>query len=299
MRAPLPPRHAARRGAQALVTGLLCVAHLGAPPTARAQQGDAPAISPAELANKHYAMAVQLYSQGRYRESTQEFDKAIALQPLPAFYCNRALPLLKLDEHKRAVESLRACRDTFDGADADRAKIDAQLLGVEAAALRVQAQARSQAQRIALGPATKVTPDPNPIKRPPPSPSKVPYVFIALGGASLASGLTLDLLSSDLRDDFERESQGGAGTSPQRYESLRQDLKGRRTVFYALSGAGVLLTTVGVILLATGGEDAPPAKDKPPAGKPEATPAPATKPAAMIAPALGPGQAGVQVLMRW
>lgn len=278
------------------LTTLILPATLHAQGAANASPADAAAPSTTEQANKHYTMAVQLYSQGRYRESVLEFDKAIALQPLPAFYCNRAVPLLKLSEHKQAVESLRACRDTFKGGDADRAKIDAQLQGVEVSALRVQAQARSQAQRIALGPANKLTPtpDPDPIKRPPPPTSKVPYVFIALGGASLASGLTLDLLSSDLRDDFERESLGGPGTSPQRYESLRQDIKGRRTIFYSLTGAGVLLTTVGVILLATSGEPTPPPADKTPAPK-----ADKATPNAQITPALGPSQAGVQVLWRW
>lgn len=215
---------------------------LGSVPLAAQESTD-----PARRADIHYQTAVRLFGEGRYREALDEFDKAIAIQELPVFHCNRALVLLKLQETEEAVRSLRVCRDGFEGQE-EYASIDAELKGVSAYQYTLRPQAITVARDIASGELEA----PEAAK---PAPgwdlADFGYLTTGLGAALLASALTIDLTSGSLTDDFKQESEGGPGTSTQRYNELRDQVEVRQDVFTILliSGAAVTATGIGMVVL--------------------------------------------------
>lgn len=190
-------------------------------------------------AEQHYQTAVVLLSEGRYLEALSEFDAAIALSPQAVFYCNRALVLVKLDETAEAVKSLRSCRDMFEGDESELAQIDAQYLGLVAYDDIVRPHALTVARDIATGPVPVAGQDA------PWNISDVGLITMGVGAALLASAATVDLMSAQLKDDFIAQSEGGAGTSEERYDALKSDLEFRQNLFWGLGGAGALLLVAG------------------------------------------------------
>lgn len=199
-----------------------------------------------DAAELRYQAAVRLFGEGRYRESLAEFDAAIALDPQSVFFCNKALVELKLQETGQAVASLRECRQRFEGDDAELALIDAQLLGVTTFHDVVRIRAMTVARDIAAGPVAL-----NPVDGEPNTwdMGDTGFVFLGVSAALIASAITVDILSEDLKSDFLRESDGGPGTSLARYEELRDDLKFRQTIFYGLGIGGAASAAAGVVLL--------------------------------------------------
>ncbi|MEZ4460630.1 MAG: hypothetical protein R3E66_13060 [bacterium] len=195
-------------------------------------------------AEQHYQTAVVLLSEGRFLEALNEFDAAIALSPQAIFYCNRALALVKLKETTQAVQSLKSCRDNFEGDAAELAQIDAQYLGVAAFDQVIRPHSMTIAQDIASGPIVRPSQDDDW------NLGDFGLISMGVGAAFLASAVTLDLLSADLHDSFIAESEGGAGTSQARYDELKSDLEFRQTVFWSLAGAGTLFVVVGGGLVA-------------------------------------------------
>lgn len=199
-----------------------------------------------DAAELRYQAAVRLFGEGRYRESLAEFDAAIALDPQSVFFCNKALVELKLQETGRALESLRECRQRFEGDENELASIDAQLLGVSTYHEVVRIRAMTVARDIAAGPVAlnPIDGDPNAWDM-----GDTGFVFLGLSAALVASAITVDILSADLKSDFLRESEGGPGTSLERYEVLRDDLSFRQTIFYSLGIGGAASAAAGVVLL--------------------------------------------------
>ncbi len=202
-----------------------------------------------DTAEQHYQAAASLFGEGRYREALDEFDAAIAISPEPVFYCNRAVVLVKLREPVAAVESMQVCRNTFEGSDEELAQIDAQTLAMETFVSTVRSRSSEVARDIAAGPVV--------VEGPAPAPAddswdlaSTGYVTLAIGLAVLGGALTLDLLSADLRDEFIAQSEGGSGTSRERYDELKADYDQRQLIFYGLAAGGAVLTVAGGILVA-------------------------------------------------
>lgn len=190
-------------------------------------------------AEQHYQTAVVLLSEGRYLEALAEFDAAIDLSPQAIFYCNRALVLVKLDETREAMQSLKNCRDLYEGDETELAQIDAQYLGLAAYEEIVRPHARTVARDIATGPVGSNA------SEAPWNLSDFGLITMGVGAALLASAATVDLLSADLKQDFIDESKGGPETSRARYDELKADLGLRQNLFWGLGGAGAVLLVAG------------------------------------------------------
>lgn len=202
------------------------------------------AQSNAEL---RYQEAVRLFGEGRYRESLHAFNEAIELDPQSVFYCNRALVELKLQETAQAAASFRACRDSFEGDEAELASIEAQLKGVEMYEFHLRPRSITVARDIAAGPVQLQQPVEVSTGW---DVGDTGFVFLGASAALFASALTLDLLSADLKEDFQTQSQGGMGTSEARYTELKTELETRQTVFFTLGalGAGAALVGGGLLI---------------------------------------------------
>lgn len=205
---------------------------LAAPSPALAQQQDA---------EGHYQSAVRLLGEGRYRESLQEFDAAIAITPNPIFYCNRAVALIQLKELDAALDSLQTCRDTFEGDDQALAQIDAQLKALSLLVREVRPNATKNAITIATLPRATNTPAKGGW-----SAADTGYIGLGIGAALLGSAATLDLLSADLVTDFKDAS---TGTDRARYDAARADLAQRQRIFWGLTIGGSVLAATGAGLI--------------------------------------------------
>lgn len=222
------------------IVGLALLFAAMSPAIASAQQDP---HDPRNAAEAHYQAAVRLFGEGRYREALDEFDVAIELSPEPVFYCNRAVVLIKLEESLEALQSLETCRDTFAGDPVELAQIDAQASGVGAFVRHVGPSATRVAQRVASE-GVSVAPRDDGWGL-----SDVGYLSLGAGAAVLASAATLDLLSEDLRADFEAEASGEAGTSYVRYRELRDEFETRQAIFAWLTIGGLALAITGVSLV--------------------------------------------------
>lgn len=218
--------------------------------TAAAQEsGNTASTSNAQQADKHYGEAVRLFGEGRYREAIEEFNQAIALAEEPVFFCNRGIALIKLNEWNAALSDLKTCQSTFRGSPAEVAQIDAQYKGLRAFVRGVRPRAMEVARDIAAGDITPKVVEVT-TKQSPWNIELAGHLSLGTGAALLTAAVTLDYLSGALRDDFVAESEGGAGTSPERYRQLRDELETRQDVFTALTISGATLAVTGVSVLA-------------------------------------------------
>jgi tetratricopeptide (TPR) repeat protein len=199
--------------------------------------------SSAQQAEDHYQSAAKLFGEGRYREALEEFDAAIAIAPEAIFFCNRAVVLIKLQEFDAALDSMRTCRDTFEGDPRELAQIDAQLNALTLYVRHLQRNAAATATTIATRP--KSAPG-----TPPPKPgwgaSDTGYLVLGVGAALLGSAATLDLLSADLVQDYR---DAATGPDPARYAQLKQDLSQRQRVFWGLTIGGSILAATGASIV--------------------------------------------------
>ena len=235
-------------------------------------------------AQSYYNQAITLFGQGRHREAVVAFDKAIQINPVPVYYCNKAIAQLKLNQLGDAIKSTTTCRDTFKGDKQELAKIDARLKAFQAVAEHTRANGRLTAQSIALKSKVKKTvivPPAKPIVDDSWNASDWGYISVALGGALLASALTLDWLSADAVDTLKTQSQGG---NKQDYDDARATIEQRKPLFWGLTIGGSLLSALGVGLITYHylGQDT----------EPQATPSAQGK--TIIAPVVGPDQLGLQ-----
>jgi hypothetical protein len=200
-------------------------------------------------ADRHYGEAVRLFGEGRYREAIEEFDRAIAISEEPVFFCNRGIALIKLNEWDSALDDMRTCRTTFEGAPAEVAQIDAQYKGLRTFVRGVRPRAVEVARDIAAG---NVSPNvvEVPERQSPWNLELAGHLSLGTGAVLLTAAVTLDYLSADLRDDFVAQSEGGPGTSPRRYQDLRSELETRQTVFTGLTISGAALSVTGISILA-------------------------------------------------
>lgn len=235
-------------------------------------------------AQSYYNQAITLFGQGRHREAVIAFDKAIQLNPVPVYYCNKAIAQLKLNQLGDAIKSTTTCRDTFKGDQQELAKIDARLKAFKTVADHTRANSRLTAQSIALKSKVKktvITPPAKPIVDDSWNASDWGYISIAIGGALLASALTLDWLSADAVDTLKTQSKSG---NKQDYDEARATIEQRQPLFWGLTIGGSLLSALGVGLITYHylGQDT----------DPQATPSNQNK--TVIAPIVGPDQLGVQ-----
>ncbi|RVU42609.1 hypothetical protein EA187_15590 [Lujinxingia sediminis] len=235
------PIRAHRLAAAAVAAGLL----MGALPAA-AQQGGGDPHDAAQNAEVHYQIAMRLFNEGRYRESVEEFDQALALLDDPIFWCNRAVPLVKLAEMAQAGESLARCRDGFDPQSDDYAQVDAQLRGLTLVARGVEPRARSVAQMAGPRP-LEMAPVALPEAQEGSGRRVAGWALAGAGVGLLASAWVLDLRSATVVHALAEASAQGA--SRERYDALRSEVALRQRVFWSLAGAGAAATLVGGGLL--------------------------------------------------
>lgn len=199
--------------------------------------------SPKADAEAHYQTAVRLFGEGRYREALDEFDAAIELSPESIFYCNRAIVLIQLTEIESALDSLETCQNTFTGDPTDLAAIDAQRLGVERVVRHVRPGVLDTVSMINAPLEAPVVEDDRWTR------ASTGFVLLAAGGALLASAATLDVLSGDIRERFESESQGPRGSTEEDYTAARNAYVARQRIWIGLTGAGALAVVSGAVLV--------------------------------------------------
>jgi len=211
-----------------------------------AQQGEGDPHDSDQNAEVHYQIAMRLFNEGRYRESVEEFDRALSLLDDPIFWCNRAVPLMKLAEMEQARESLTHCRDGFELASEDYAQVDAQLAALTVAVRQVEPVARGVAQiagqrPLEVAPVLVETPEEGGGRR------VAGWALAGAGVGLLASAWVIDLRSAGVVQELVSASEEGA--SRQRYDALRSEVALRQRVVWSLAGAGAAATLVGGGLL--------------------------------------------------
>jgi tetratricopeptide (TPR) repeat protein len=216
------------------------------------QQPDPDADAEREArADAYYQEAVRMMNSGRYREAVEEFTSALELSPSPVLYCNRGIAYIKLAEWQDALGDLKTCRDQYETNEAEMAQIDAQYQGVRTMVRTLRPRAIEVARDLAAGDIEpeKVT-EVKVVEKDAPFDSEfIGHLATGTGAVLWTAAFTLDFLSKDLRDDFVAESQGGPGTSPERYRELKRELRTRKRVFIGLGIAGSALALTGVSLL--------------------------------------------------
>lgn len=225
---------------RALLCALLLMCFIGTSSNAYAQDN-------ASRGQSFYSQAISLYSKSRYKEAVKAFDQAIEADPLPLYYCNKAVALTKLKEFGKAVETITICRDNFKGPPEELAKIDARLKGLRAVTINLSTSAQASAQNIDARVRRDAT------IKPPPFPAQDSWgaqdyglVSMGLGGALLTGALVLDMASKSTVEDFEN------APNKAEFDEKKEDLTLRRNIFYALGGAGTLFTLTGIGLFAYG-----------------------------------------------
>lgn len=213
---------------------------------AAAQQGGGDPHDAAQNAEVHYQIAMRLFNEGRYRESVDEFDRALALLDDPIFWCNRAVPLVKLAELEQAGESLRRCRDGFAPQSEDYAQVDAQLRGLTLVSREVEPQARGVAQLAGRRP-LELAPVAPAVDQEGAGRRVAGWALAGAGVGLLASAWVIDLRSAPVVGELAEASAQGA--SRERYDALRSDVAYRQRVFWSLAGVGAAATLAGGGLL--------------------------------------------------
>ena len=213
--------------------------------------------APEEKADAFYLQAIQLFNEGRYQEALENFDRAIALNPVAVFFCNRGTVLMKLDERAEALVSMESCLSRFEVTDeesaAEKAQIDA-----EVGALRLVVRGLVPASaRVATNIATK-----------PEGEDRTKIVIVepidegvdmwavgawgaaGVAGASLLGALVLDLVTQPVIEDFKRTAE--AGDNRERYDALRGAIDQRKVVIGALVVAGSVSAIASGVLFWAG-----------------------------------------------
>jgi hypothetical protein len=131
------------------------------------------------------------------------------------------------------------------------AQIDAQYQGVRAMVRTLRPRAIEVARDVAAGDIEpeKVTEVKVVEGNKPFDSETLGHLATGTGAVLWTAALTLDFLSKDVREDFVAESRGGPGTSQQRYDELRREVRNRQRVFIGLGVAGSALTLTGISLL--------------------------------------------------
>ncbi len=204
-----------------------------------------------EAAEYYYRMAVQFYGQGRYRESVDEFARALELHDDPVMHCNRAAPLIKLEELRAARRSLERCRDGLPAGSDDQAQVDAQAEALRVIAEVVRPQSVELAREIDRGPlpvmvAPPIDPEPPVEARSTGRLGVTGLITFGVGAGLGTAAAVIDVRSAAVVDEFLRQQQGGEGTSEAQYQEARREVEFRQRVFWSLAGTGLGLATVGL-----------------------------------------------------
>lgn len=242
-------------------------------------QAVAQAPEPMTNAEQHSKRGVELYAEGKLPEAVAEMLKAYELAPAPGLLYNIARIYQKMGQRDLAITYLKRFV-TQPGADPDR--VQKALKHLEELNRnpfnppRLEAPpAESQPAAAPQAPEAQVTPSPTVVVTADSGrDDTLAWVTLASGGAALIAGGVLGGLAlssaADLSDpalDYDAKADAQAAS---RGLALGADIS---------IGVGVAAATLGLVLLLTGGDDAP---------------AQAT-----VTPTLGPEQAGVQLMVRF
>jgi tetratricopeptide (TPR) repeat protein len=246
-------------------------------------QAAAQAPEPTTNAEQHSKRGVELYAEGKLPEAVAEMLKAYELAPAPGLLYNIARIYQKMGQRDLAITYLKRFV-TQPGADPDR--VQKALKHLEELNRTPFNPPRLEAPPAESEPAAKpqVAESPTPQGATPSSTvvaatdsgrdDTLAWVTLASGGAALIAGGVLGGLAlssaADLSDpalDYDAKADAQAAS---RGLALGADIS---------IGVGIAAATLGLVLLLTGGDDAP---------------AQAT-----VTPTLGPEQAGVQLMVRF
>lgn len=205
------------------------------------------------------------YDQGRFEQAVASYLKAYRQSPSAGYLYNVAVIYdRKLNESALAIDFYRRyiVADDADPAAVERATARIKALKSTAVAEPVPAEpAPAPASRPAPSAEPAATADASPAGESGTSGRKIAaYTMLGIGGAALVGGVALGVLAASAEDKYAKAETVGDKKNMQslgRSEALAGDL---------LMGGGVALAGVGLVLLLTGGGDAP-----------KATPAPAAE----------------------
>lgn len=229
----------------------------------------------AEDAEAHYRMAIQLFGEGRYRESVQEFDRVLELHEDPVVHCNRAIPLIELGRLAEAHTSLAACRDGYPEGSQDRGEVAAELEALEVTLDAIRPATMEVIDDVIAAEAVETRPEddgddedesdvaePEEVVEPPAPAVEEPAVSddetglswaritaLVAGGVGLGMGgaaAVVDWQSADLVEEYRQESQGTSGTSAARHTELRDRIETRQRLFWGLAGGGAAAIVTGI-----------------------------------------------------
>ena len=225
------------------------------------EEAGADELEAMEAAEAHYQMAVQLYGQGRYRESVEEFDKVLELHDDPIVHCNRAVPLIEIGRLAEARTSLVACREGYPEESADYREVTAEIEALTVTLDVVEPRARDVAESVAGADDDGDEAQPVVLEPPPVDEadgggaSTVQMMGLVLLGTGIGLGgaaAVVDWRSADMVEEYRQQSLGGEGTSAQRHAELRGQIETRQRIFWGLAITGGAAATVGLGLSAWG-----------------------------------------------
>ena len=248
---------------------------------AQATLAQEPAATPETEASaeEHSRRGVEFYAEGKLPEAVREMLKAYELAPEPGLLYNIARIYQKMGQRDLATPYLKEFV-TQPGADPDTVQKALQHLE----ALK-RAPAASMPRAVPPPPAPEPEPTPEPAPAPTePGPAPAPaesssidllgWITLGTGGATLiVAGVLggLALSADGVVNDLNADTADRA--------AAQQDVEDFGLGADICIGVGVAAAAAGlVMLLVNAGEDAP---------------------AAALAPTLGPGRAGVQLMVRF
>lgn len=150
---------------------------------------------PDDEARRLYVEGEAHYAAGRYRDAAASFERAYELSRRPALLFNLGNAYERLGDLKRAADYLR---DYLNSPGARGTELVRQRI------VRLEATHAAQERERAERQAQRATAQPQPQAEPANKPSALPgYILLGIGAASLATAITLGVLSGRAGSDAE------------------------------------------------------------------------------------------------
>lgn len=211
--------------------------------------------------NDTVSRAMQAYQNRKYAEAIRGFERAYELRPQPELVYNIARAHEKALQSEEAIEAY----ERFLALPGTTADLRAKALNSLGALKREQAAKRAAAAPPPPPPPNIVPPPsggdvtsgPPPTVRTTPKTSKsrvLEFALIGTGAAAIVAGGVFGVLALNANGDFEDEKDKPMPNVP-RLESLQSDVDRNAAIADIAIIGGVVLGTVGVVLLVVGGDD--------------------------------------------
>lgn len=244
-----------------VVAVLALVAVLGQAPAAIAQDASREDIPPE--ARQRFDLATTMYSQGRFVEAAEEFERVYALTSHADVLHNIYVAYRDAGDKRKAADALRRYLEAAEEIS-DRPVMEARLATLEREIAEEDARAEEE-------PEVSETPDPEPVEpvgpAPPPTtpasdggPSLLPPALVLGGGLALVGvGIVLGLGAASDYEDLESDCGPALICSSDRQDDV--DSLGTRALLADVAWiSGAVIAGVGAAWLTVsllGGSDAP------------------------------------------